>query len=257
MLATADAASILVVEDEDAVRRLLAFTLSRMGHAIKEARDCAAARYIIDQRLPDLVILDWMLPDISGLELLRELRHATRTKDLPILMVTARADNADKINALRSGADDYVTKPFSREELVLRVEAILRRSNRVVEGNKLEFGPLSLDSVCHRAMIEERHLDLGRMEFRLLRFLMMSPDRVFSRGQLLDQVWQSSGHVEERTIDVHIMRIRIALGRNRYGVCIETVRGLGYRFSPRALEKDKTGIAQSSVSNENTQPTAN
>ncbi|MEL7311206.1 MAG: response regulator [Pseudomonadota bacterium] len=235
MLATADPASILVVEDEDAIRGLLVFTLSRTGHVVEEARDCTTARYIIERRLPDIVLLDWMLPDSSGLELLREIRRSPRAKDLPVVMVTSRVEKRDKIAALRSGADDFITKPFSREELILRVEAILRRSNRAVESSKLSFGPLTLDSICHRAMIEDRELTLGRMEFRLLRFLMLSPDRVFSRGQLLDQVWQSAGHVEERTIDVHIMRIRIALGRGHHGRCIETVRGLGYRFAPHVL----------------------
>ena len=236
MLGTADAASILVVEDEDAIRGLLAFTLSRTGHMIEEANDCASARYTLENRLPDLMILDWMLPDTSGLELLREVRRNPRTKSMPVLMLTSRADEADKISALKSGADDYVTKPFSREELLLRVEAILRRCNRRVETNRLQFGPLALDSISHRASIGDRDLSLGRMEFRLLRFLMLSPDRVFSRAQLLEQVWQSNGHVEERTIDVHIMRIRTALGRKKFAPCIETVRGLGYRFSPRVLE---------------------
>ena len=235
MLSTADPASILVVEDEDAIRGVLTFTLSRTGHTIQEADDCASARHTLQSRLPDLIILDWMLPDSSGLELLRELRRNPRTRELPVLMLTARCDESDKITALRSGADDYVTKPFSREELLLRVDAILRRCNQNTESNRLEYGPLVLDSVSHRVTIGDRDLSLGRMEFRLLRCLMLSPDRVFSRAQLLEKVWQTNGHVEERTIDVHIMRIRTALGRSHHGQCIETVRGLGYRFSPKVL----------------------
>ncbi len=248
MLDTADPSSILIVEDEDAIRGLLAFTLSRTGHIIEEASDCASARYAIERRLPDLVLLDWMLPDSPGIELLREVRRNPRTRELPVVMLTSRSEEHDRISALKSGADDYVTKPFSREELMLRIEAILRRCNRVVEAGKLDFGPLSLDSTSHRAVIDGKELNLGRMEFRLLRFLMMSPDRVFSRCQLLDQVWQSGGHIEERTIDVHIMRIRLALGRGTFGGCIETVRGLGYRFSPRALETHT--LAQVSSSKE-------
>ncbi len=235
MLSTADPAFVLIVDDEEAIRNVLTFTLARRGHRIEEAADCESARYSIASRMPDLVILDWMLPDASGLELLRELRLNSRTKELPILMLTARCKDEDKISALRSGADDYIMKPFSREELLLRVEAILRRSGRSIEVNRIKFGPLQLDSVSHRVLVEDRDLGLGRMEFKLLRYLMLSPDRVFSRAQLLAQVWRSSGHVEERTIDVHVMRIRSALGRKSYGPCIETVRGLGYRFSPKLL----------------------
>ncbi|MEM8547757.1 MAG: response regulator [Pseudomonadota bacterium] len=240
MLPTADPASILIVEDEDAIRGVLTFTLARTGHLIDEANDCANARHKLQTGLPDLVILDWMLPDASGLELLREMRRNPRTRELPVLMLTARCDEADKITALRSGADDYVTKPFSREELLLRVDAILRRCRQVSETHRLEFGPLSLDSVSHRVTLNGHELNFSRMEFRLLRCLMLSPDRVFSRAQLLEKVWQSSGYIDERTIDVHIMRIRTALGRDSYGHCVETVRGLGYRFAPNAMQSVAT-----------------
>jgi len=236
MLQTAESSTILVVEDEDAIRSLLTFTLSRIGYFVTEAPDCNSGREIIENRIPDLVILDWMLPDHPGIELLRELRRNPRTRALPVVLLTAKTEEADRITAFKSGADDYVTKPFSRMELTLRVDAILRRCSAVGETEQLKYGKLTLDSVSHRAMLDGKQLHLGRVEFRLLRFLMASPDRVFSRAQLLDRVWQTRGHVAERTVDVHIMRIRAALGRSDYGSCIETVRGLGYRFSPLAIE---------------------
>lgn len=233
MTATADPASILVVDDEEAIRGVVTFTLSRIGHLLEETQDCTSARFNLETRVPDLMILDWMLPDQSGIEFLRELRRNPRTRKMPVIMLTAKTDERDKITALRSGADDYITKPFSRDELVLRVAAMLRRCRRTQESSRMRYGPLLLDSLSHRVMLEDRDLNLGRMEFRLLRFMMLSPDRVFSRAQLLDRVWQTNGHVEERTIDVHIMRLRAALGRESFGPCIQTVRGLGYRFSPR------------------------
>lgn len=235
MLPTAEPPSILIVEDEDAIRGVLTFTLSRSGYYVSEASDCATARDQIEGRMPDLVVLDWMLPDSPGIELLRELRRNPRTRQLPVVFLTAKSEEADKITGLKSGADDYVTKPFSRQELLLRIEAVLRRCQTSRESERLEFGKLMLDSVSYRATIDSRELNLGRVEFRLLRFLMSNPDRVFSRAQLLDKVWQTSGHVEERTVDVHIMRIRSALGRSKYASCIQTVRGLGYRFAPTVL----------------------
>ena len=235
MQATAEAQSILVVEDEDAIRGVLSFTLSRSGYFVSEAADCATARESIRNSMPDLVVLDWMLPDLPGIELLRELRRNPRTRTVPVVILTAKAEESDKIAGLRSGADDYMTKPFSRQELLLRIEAVLRRCQRHSESDRLDFGNLTLDSVSYRATLADRELNLGRVEFRLLRFLMSNPDRVYSRAQLLTNVWQTSGHVEERTVDVHIMRIRSALGRSKHATCIQTVRGLGYRFSPSVL----------------------
>ena len=243
MFASAEPPFILIVEDEDAIRGVLTFTLSRSGFFVSEAVDCASARDQIDARMPDLVVLDWMLPDSPGVELLRELRRNPRTRQLPVVLLTAKTEEADKITGLKSGADDYVTKPFSRQELLLRIEAVLRRCQQSRESERLEFGQLVLDSVSYRATIESRELSLGRVEFRLLRFLMSNPDRVFSRAQLLDKVWQTNGHVEERTVDVHVMRIRAALGRSRNAQCIQTVRGLGYRFSPTILLQTESGIS--------------
>ena len=240
---TAEVTSILLVEDQEDIRRMLSFTLSRTGYYISEAADCDGARSVIENHIPDLVVLDWMLPDHPGLELLREIRRNPKTRQLPVVMLTARADESDKISALKSGADDYITKPFSRDELLLRIEAILRRSKPDYQTEQLEYGNLVLDPACHRLLVDGETMHLGRLEFRLLHFLMLSPNRVFNRSQLLDNVWQNVGYVENRTVDVHIMRIRKALGRTRYASCIETIRGLGYRFSPDKLEaSDNNGV---------------
>lgn len=232
---TADSTSILLVEDQDDIRRMLSFSLSRTGYFISEAENCVSARSIIENRIPDLVLLDWMLPDTPGIELLREIRRNPRTRQLPVLMLTARDSQDDKLSALRNGADDYVTKPFSRDELLLRIEAILRRSRPDNKSERIEYGSLVLDPACHRLQIDDDPVHLGRLEFRLLHFLMLRPNRVFNRSQLLENVWQNAGYVENRTVDVHIMRIRKALGRSHHASCIQTIRGLGYRFSPAAL----------------------
>lgn len=217
---------------------MLSFTLSRTGYFVLEAADGASARDVIELSLPDLVVLDWMLPDYSGLELLREIRRNPRSRSIPVLMLTAKAREEDKVAALKSGVDDYVTKPFSRDELLLRIQAILRRSKPSEQSERLQFGNLVLDPICYRVKLNGQTLHLGRLEFRLLHFLMQSPNRVFNRTQLLDQVWDNIGYVENRTVDVHIMRIRKALGRGDAATCIQTIRGLGYRFSPESLEDD-------------------
>jgi len=235
MLSTADSTTVMIVEDDSAICEMLAFTLSRAGMETLKAGDANSALEYLSLRTPDIVILDWMLPGTSGLEILRRIRRESRTKDLPVMMLTARGAAEDRIKAFQSGADDYVVKPFSREELLLRIEAILRRSlpNRVAAQHR--FGQLILDAVSHRVSVEEKSVDLGRVEFRLLRHFMAHPERVFSRAQLLDKVWRRAGYVEERTVDVHIMRIRAALRSVQCPDCIQTVRGLGYRFSPDKL----------------------
>jgi len=246
MLPTADPATIMIVEDDSAICDLLAFTLSRAGMKTLQAGNATAAFEYLEVRTPDLMILDWMLPGMDGLEILRRLRREPRTKDLPVVMLTARGEEEDRVRAFRSGADDFVVKPFSRNELLLRIEAILRRSQPNGVTTQHRFGQLTLDSVSHRVSVEEKSVDLGRVEFRLLRHFMANPDRVFSRAQLLDKVWRRAGYVEERTVDVHIMRIRAALRSVQCPDCIQTVRGLGYRFSPENLNGARRGNANGS-----------
>jgi two-component system phosphate regulon response regulator PhoB len=223
---------ILIVEDERPIREMIAFHLSRAGYETLEAEDSTRARQLIADEQPDLAIVDWMLPDMSGLELTRMLKREKDIADLAIIMLTARADEHDKVLGLKSGADDYVTKPFSPSELVARIEAVLRRS-RTNEDESLTAGIIELDAAGHRVTVQGQDVPLGPTEYRLLKFLVTHADRVYSRTQLLDRVWGANVYVEERTVDVHIRRLRKALtthGADRY---IQTVRGAGYRFSTR------------------------
>ncbi|PTD95802.1 phosphate regulon transcriptional regulator PhoB [Pseudothauera lacus] len=227
-------ANILLVEDEPAIQELIAANLARAGHHVVRAADAEAAQRIVRDALPDLVLLDWMLPGMSGVEFARRLRAEERTRDIPIIMLTARGEEQDKVAGLETGADDYITKPFSPRELVARIKAVLRRRAPQATEDAVELGGLRLDPVTHRVSAGEQGLALGPTEFRLLHFLMTHPERVHSRAQLLDQVWGDHVFVEERTVDVHIRRLRCALepaGHDRY---IQTVRGSGYRFSVHA-----------------------
>jgi two-component system phosphate regulon response regulator PhoB len=223
---------VLVVEDEDAIREMIAFSLRRAGFDVREAADSRGARTAIVDRVPDLILLDWMLPDVSGLELARALKGEADTRDIPIIMLTARTDEDDKVRGLDSGADDYVTKPFSSRELVARIHAVLRRAHPEGAEERLESGRLVLNAASHRVTADGDDVALGPIEFRLLRFLMARPDRVFSRAQLLDRVWGGNVYVEERTVDVHIRRLRKALEPSATDGYVQTVRGAGYRFSP-------------------------
>jgi two-component system phosphate regulon response regulator PhoB len=223
--------TILVVEDEPAIRELLKVNLEDAGYEVREAEDAEAARSVLNQVLPDLLLLDWMLPGQSGLALARQLRGTTRTRDLPIIMLTARSDEADKVAGLEAWVDDYVTKPFSPRELKARIKAVLRRRAPEAAQETLEAGALRLDPVAHRVMASGQEVAIGPTEFRLLQFLMARPDRVHSRAQLLDMVWGDHVYIEERTIDVHIRRLRVALAPHGYDGMIETVRGSGYRFA--------------------------
>jgi two-component system phosphate regulon response regulator PhoB len=223
--------TILVVEDEVAIREMLNFSLERAGFAVQEAADARQAQDSINKSVPDLVLLDWMLPGISGVDLANKIRQGSRTRDLPIIMLTARGEEESKIKGLEAGADDYVTKPFSTQELIARIKAVLRRTGNLKGEDVIEVGDLSLDTVGHRVMVKDQPLELGPTEFRLLHFFMAHADRVFSRSQLLDQVWGNNVYIEERTVDVHIRRLRRALepfGCDKY---VQTVRGAGYRFS--------------------------
>ena len=223
--------NVLVVEDERAIREMVVFTLKRAGFAVREAEDAAGARHAIADQRPDMVLLDWMLPDLSGLELARSLRRDQATRELPIMMLTARAAEDDKVLGLESGADDYLTKPFSARELVARIQALLRRAAGA-EGEALAVGGLRLDPASHRVSAEGGEVTLGPTEYRLLKFFMSQPDRVFSRAQVLDRVWGGNVYIEERTVDVHIRRLRKALAPHGCDAYIQTVRGSGYRFSP-------------------------
>lgn len=227
---------ILVVEDESAIAELVSLNLRHAGYEVTIAADAEQAQVAVDGVLPDLVLLDWMLPGQSGLALARRWRGDPRTRELPIIMLTARADEADKISGLDAGADDYLTKPFSTHELMARIRAVLRRKAPEALDAVVEAGPLKLDPATHRVSRGEIELKLGPTEFRLLHFLMTHPERVHSRAQLLDRVWGDHVFIEERTVDVHVKRLREALGPGRCAAMIETVRGAGYRLTQRVAE---------------------
>jgi two-component system, OmpR family, phosphate regulon response regulator PhoB len=227
-------AHILVVEDEKPIREMIVFGLRRGGYDVSEAEDCARAKARIADRRPDLVILDWMLPDSSGLELTRQLKRDKDTRELPIIMLTARADEQDKVAGLDSGADDYLTKPFSPRELQARISAVLRRAAPSASEEIIAFNDLKLDDSSHRVTVGDRVVNLGPTEYRLLHFFMTHPERVYTRSQLLDRVWGGNVYVEERTVDVHIRRLRKALEDFHVDQYVQTVRGAGYRFSAQA-----------------------
>jgi two-component system phosphate regulon response regulator PhoB len=224
---------ILIVEDEKPIREMIAFGLRRAGFDVREAEDCAGARASIADARPDLLLIDWMLPDQSGLELTRAVKRSKDTQDLPVIMLTARAEEHDKVSGLEGGADDYVTKPFSPRELLARINAVLRRSSSGTTSEALEAGGLVLDVASHRVTVDDQNVALGPTEYRLLQFFMEHPERVYSRSQLLDRVWGGNVYVEERTVDVHIRRLRKALEPSGRDGLVQTVRGSGYRFSTR------------------------
>ncbi|HYX66040.1 MAG TPA: phosphate regulon transcriptional regulator PhoB [Burkholderiales bacterium] len=221
-------ANILVVEDEPQIQELLAVNLEHAGHRVRRAASAEEAEAAIRAALPDVLVLDWMLPGESGLSLARRLRSDTRTKDLPILMLTARAMENDKISGLEAGADDYLTKPFSPRELNARIKAVLRRRAPQLSGDAVEIEGLRLDPATHRVSAGAERISLSPSEFKLLHFLLTHPGRVYSRAQLLDQVWGDHVYIEERTVDVHIRRLRKALEPSGHDRLIDTVRGAGY-----------------------------
>ncbi|GAB4165220.1 MAG: phosphate regulon transcriptional regulator PhoB [Rhodocyclaceae bacterium] len=227
------AASILVVEDEAAVRSLIAFNLARAGYRVREAVDVGQALALIREAAPELILLDWMLPGVAGIELLRRLRSDPRHRDLPIILLTARGAEGDRVRGLETGADDYVTKPFSPRELIARIGAMLRRRHPEADIRPIEIGPLRLDPVGHRVSAAGREIDLAPTEYRLLHYLMSRAEHVLTRAQLLDGVWGSGVFVDERTVDVHIRRLRAALEASGCDGLIQTVRGAGYRLSER------------------------
>ena len=224
-------AKILIVEDEPAIQELLAFNVMQAGFLALRAADAESAWQQIRGNLPDLILLDWMLPNTSGVVLAKQFRADARTKDIPIIMLTARGDERDKILGLESGADDYITKPFSPRELMARIRAVLRRHIPQMSEETVAAGGLELSPSSHRVTAKGKNIDLGPTEFRLLHFFMTHAERVYSRTQLLDQVWGTQVFVEERTVDVHIRRLRAALEPLGIDMLIQTVRGSGYRFS--------------------------
>lgn len=229
--------TILVIEDEPAIAELLSVNLGFAGHRVLVAQDAEIAIHMVAAELPDLILLDWMLPGMSGVKLAKKLRTEERTKDIPIIMLTARTDETDKVEGLETGADDYITKPFSPKELMARIKAVLRRRAPQLTADTVQIGGLRLDPTTHRLWAahqgEDVVLDLGPTEFRLLHFFMTHPERVHSRAQLLDHVWGDHVFVEERTVDVHIRRLRKALEPTGHDQLVETVRGSGYRITAK------------------------
>lgn len=225
------AATILVVEDEPAIQELISYGLRQAGHVTLCAGDAEQAMTIVNDVLPDLVLLDWMLPGMSGIEFAKLLRRVARTKNIPIIMLTARVEESDKVSGLEIGADDYITKPFSPRELIARIKAVLRRRLPEAADDVVEISGLRLNPITHRVTVNNKEVILGPTEFRLLYFLMSHPERVHSRSQLLDGVWGDHVFVEDRTVDVHIRRLRQILEAVDKDGLVQTVRGSGYRLS--------------------------
>ena len=225
--------TVLIVDDEAPIREMIAVALEMADYDYLEAEDAREAHALIVDKQPDLVLLDWMLPGTSGVELARRLKKEEATADIPIIMLTAKVEEDNKIQGLEVGADDYITKPFSPRELVARLKAVLRRATPPGVDSPIEVEGLTLDPVGHRVTTQEGALTMGPTEYRLLQFFMTHQERVYTRSQLLDQVWGGNFYVEERTVDVHIRRLRKALG-DQYDHLIQTVRGTGYRFSTRS-----------------------
>ena len=223
--------SILIVDDDPAIREMISLALANGGYEVQQAGNTMDARQAMSRQTPDLILLDWMLPGQSGFEFARSLQRDASFKQIPIIMLTARGQEEDKVAALEAGADDYVAKPFSISELLARIKAVLRRTRQDSGGEILEAGILRLDQGTHRVSINNNLLELAPMEYQLLLFFMTHPERVYSREQLIDRVWGTSVWVEERTIDVHIRRLRKSLESSGHDRLIQTVRGAGYRFS--------------------------
>lgn len=227
------AASILVIEDEPEIREVLKFTLNRAGYETQEAESAEDAFELLERRIPDVMIVDWMLPGMSGIEFMRQTRLEEHVSEVPTIMLTARGEEASKLKGFMAGADDYITKPFSPRELVARIRALLRRSGQPEDG-VLQANGILINTVSHEVTINGNVVHLRPTEFRLLELLMRNPNRAYSRNQLLDRAWGRSVFVDERTVDVHVLRLRKALKRYGRDSSIATVRGVGYRFCVRS-----------------------
>ncbi|MEO6698118.1 MAG: phosphate regulon transcriptional regulator PhoB [Paraperlucidibaca sp.] len=228
---------ILIVDDEAAIREMISIALDLAGYTCLEAEDALQAHHLVVDERPALILLDWMLPGMSGIELARRLKRDENTREIPIIMLTARGEEDNKIQGLDAGADDYITKPFSTRELASRIKAVLRRANVLHQENAIEAEGLKLDPVSHRVSADDKAVEMGPTEYRLLAFFMSHPERAYTRTQVLDQVWGGNVYVEDRTIDVHIRRLRKALEPFGYDRFIQTVRGTGYRFSVQTSVK--------------------
>ena len=224
--------TVLIVDDESPIREMITVALQMAGYQCLEAENAQVAHALIVDQQPDIILLDWMMPDVSGLELARRLKRETISAEIPIIMLTARGEEDNKIQGLEAGADDYITKPFSPRELIARLKAVLRRSAVAGVDEAIEIEGLRLDPSSQRVSADGTPLEMGPTEFRLLQFFMTHPERAYTRGQLLDQVWGGNVYVEERTVDVHIRRLRLTLGA-KYRHLVRTVRGTGYRFSTK------------------------
>lgn len=224
---------ILVVEDEAPIREMVCFVLEQNGYQPVEAEDYDSAVTQLSEPFPELVLLDWMLPGGSGLQFIKHMKREALTRDIPVMMLTARGEEEDRVRGLEVGADDYITKPFSPKELVARIKAVMRRISPMAVEEVIEMRGLSLDPSSHRVTTEEHALDMGPTEFKLLHFFMTHPERVYSQEQLLNHVWGTNVYVEDRTVDVHIRRLRKALETSGHDKMVQTVRGTGYRFSTR------------------------
>jgi len=227
------ATTILVVEDDVAIRDMLCFSLRHSGFECESVGDAEKGLAWLKNQQADLILLDWMLPGIDGIEFIRRLRAVESWANIPVIMLTAKGESEDMVKGLSVGADDYVNKPFSPPELMARIKAVMRRCNLSESGEsqKIEIAGLALDTKSHRVSVNEQRIDLGPTEFRLLHFFMRNPERAYSRGQLLDHVWGDTVYIEERTVDVHIRRLRKALEPSKHEGLVQTVRGVGYRFA--------------------------
>ncbi|MGQ9830465.1 MAG: phosphate regulon transcriptional regulator PhoB [Thermochromatium sp.] len=225
--------TILVIDDEPDIREVIRFALEGSDFRVMEAGHADEARKLLNNETPDLILLDWMLPGRSGLELAHQLKQSSKTKSIPIIMVSARGEEEDRIRGLDTGADDYIAKPFSPREMIARVKAVLRRSKPDETTDEIEIGGLVMDNLGHRVTAGGRPIEIAPTEYRLLHFFMTHADRAFSRSQLLDQVWGEQVYVEERTVDVHVRRLRKALEPTGHDRLLQTVRGVGYRFSDK------------------------
>ncbi len=228
-----DKSLVLLVEDEAAIREMLLFSLERAGFELIVASEVTAAKKCIQNQLPDIILLDWMLPGVSGIDFAKVLRKDENTSQVPIIMITARTEEHDMIQALEVGADDYITKPFSTKELIARIKSVLRRSKPDNSGETLKVQSLELDPVSQRVTIDNNSVSLGPLEYRLLHFFITHPERVFSRSQLLDYIWGENVYIDERTVDVHIRRLRKVISTSGCDRLVQTVRGSGYRFSSK------------------------
>jgi two-component system phosphate regulon response regulator PhoB len=224
---------VLVVEDEAPIREMLCFMLEQRGFEPVEAADFSEAVALVKEPYPELILLDWMIPGGSGIQFIKLMKQEELTRNIPIVMLTARGEEEDKVRGLEVGADDYITKPFSPKELTARIKAVMRRSVPTATEDVIDVQGLRLDPVSHRVTANDLPLDMGPTEFRLLHFFMTHPERVYSREQLLNNVWGTNVYVEDRTVDVHIRRLRKAMAVTGHDVLIQTVRGAGYRFSSR------------------------